>query len=137
MSLCSQEVPIPEVSYSQTLSLLKSLSPHVADIASITPTHYLAVGVPGVTYFQALLNLLISNVNLVTLKEVNSAWAVMQYKGGSKPRHLAKSWQCISTCPLVAKAMDLYIYGLCKEEWLAVAAQTQFMMEGAVTNYVP
>ena len=115
MSLCSQVTTILEVSYNQTLPLLKSLSPHVADISSITPTHYLAAGIPGVTHFQALLNLLISNINLASLEEVNSAWAVMRHKGGSKPSHLAKSWRCISTCPLVAKAMDLYVYNLHKE----------------------
>ena len=102
VSLCSQGTPIPEVSYNQTLSLLKSLSPHVADIASITHTHYLATGVSGVTHFQALLNQLISNINLATLEEVNLAWAVMCHKGGSKPWQLAKSWRCIWTCPLIA-----------------------------------
>ena len=131
VSLCSQGNPIPEVCYDQTLALLKALSPHVADISSITPTHYLTVGVCGVTHFQALLNLLVSNVNLATLKEINSAWAVMRHQGGSKPHHLAKSWRCISTCPLVAKAMDLYVYGLHKEQWEAVATPTQFMRDSS------
>ena len=103
----------------------------MADIFSITPTHYLAVGVCGVTHFQALLNLLVTNVNLATLEEINLAWAVMRHKGGSKPQHLTKSWRCISTCPLVAKAMDLYVFGLHKEEWEAVATPTQFMRDGS------
>ena len=103
----------------------------MADIFSITPTHYLAVGVCGVTHFQALLNLLVTNVNLATLEEINLAWAVMRHKGGSKPQHLTKSWRCISTCPLVAKAMDLYVFGLHKEECEAVATPTQFMRDGS------
>ena len=90
VSLCSQGTPIPEVSYNQTLSLLKSLSPHIADISSITPNHYLAASISGVSHFQALLNLLISNMNLATLEEINSVWAVMWHKGGSKPCHLAQ-----------------------------------------------
>ena len=55
----------------------------------------------------------------------------MLHKGGSKPRHLAQSWQCISTCPLVAKAMDLYMYGLHKHQWDEVAAPTQYMRDGS------
>ena len=80
-SLCSQGSPIPEVSYSETLALLKALNPHVSDIFSMSPTHYLTVGVPGVSHFQALLNLLVHNVNLATLEELNAVWAVMLYKG--------------------------------------------------------
>ena len=127
-SLCSRGAPIPEVSYAETLSLLKALNPHVLDIHSMSPTHYLAAGSAGVSHFQALLNLLVKNVNLSTIEEFNAVWAVMLHKGGSKPRHLAQSWHCISTCPLVAKAMDLHVYGLHKQQWDEVAAFSMWII---------
>ena len=131
ISLCSQSSPIPELSYSETLSLLKSLNPHVSDIYSMSPTHYLAAGPTGVSHFQGLLNILVKNVNLSTIEEVNAVWAVMLHKGGSKPRQLAQSWRCISTCPLVAKAMDLHVFNLHKQQWNDAAAPTQFMKDGS------
>ena len=91
----------------------------------MTPTHYFA----GVTHFQVLLNLLLSNVNISTLEEFNAVQTNMMHKGGSKPRHLAQSWRCISTCPLIAKAMDLHVYGLHRLEWEVAAAPTQFMRD--------
>ena len=97
----------------------------------MSPTHYLAAGPTGVSHFQALLNMLVKNVNLSTLEEFNAVWAVMLHKGGSKPRHLAQSWRCISTCPLVAKAMDLHVYGIHKQQWDDVAAPTQYMRDGS------
>ena len=55
----------------------------------------------------------------------------MLHKGGTKTKHLAKSWRCISTCPLLTKAMDLYVFGLHKEQWEAMAAPTQFMRDSS------
>ena len=109
-------MPIPEISLNHAEDLLKALRPTVADIAGITTIHYLAGGKAGISHFQALFNLIIKNVNVSTLKKLNAAWAIMLYKGGAKPRHLAKSWRCISTCPLLAKAMDLYVYRLHKNQ---------------------
>ena len=99
--------PHSESFFAQALSLLNALKLHVLDIASITPTHYLAMGEPGVIYFQSLLTLLIDNVNLAALEELNAVWAVMLHKERTKPNHLARSWRYISTCPLLAKAMYL------------------------------
>ena len=53
-------------------------------------------------------------------------WAVMLYK----PKHLVQSWRYISTCPLLARAMDLYMFGFHKEQWEDVAAPTQFRKDG-------
>ena len=89
ISICAQSTPIPELTYSEAFSLLKTLTPHVLDIHSMSPTHYLASGTMGVSHCQALLNTLVKNVNLSTLEELNLAWVVMLHKGGSKPRHLS------------------------------------------------
>ena len=89
ISICAQSTPIPESTYSEAFSLLKTLNLHVSDMHSISPTHYLAAGTTGISHFQALLNTLVKNVNLSTLEELNLAWVVMLHKGGSKPRHLS------------------------------------------------
>ena len=78
----------------------------------MSPTHYLEASPTGVSHFQGLLNILVKNVNLSTIEEFNAVWTVMLHMGGSKPRQLAQSWRCISTCPLVAKDMDLHIFNL-------------------------
>ena len=131
LSLCRQGSTIPTVNFSQTLALLKSLSATVLDVDSISPLHYLNAGVAGVLHFQALLNILITDVELSTAEQFNAAWAVVLYKGGSKPKHLAKSWRCISSCPLVAKALDLHVFTLMKPQWDAASASTQFMKDGS------
>ena len=131
ISLCSQSSLIPELSYTETLSLLKNLNPHVSDIYSMSPTHYLAAGAMGMSHFQSLLNILVRNVNLSIVEEFNAVWVVMLHKGGSKPRYQAQSWRCISTCPLVAKAMDLHVYNIHKQEWDDVAAPSQYMKDGS------
>ena len=82
-------------------------------------------------HYSALLNLFISNVNLTSVKELNSAWAVMLHKGHSKPRSHCRSWRCISTCPLVAKALDLYVADLHQDNWASAAAPNQFMRKGS------
>ena len=46
------------------------------------------------------------------------------------PRHLAKSWRCISTCPVLAKAIDLHVFKLLKPQWDAAAAPTQYLRDG-------
>ena len=68
---------IPTVNFSQTLALLKSLSATVLDVDSISPLHYLNAGVAGVLHFQALLNILITDVELSTAEQFNAAWAVV------------------------------------------------------------
>ena len=131
LSKCENATPIPMLSYTQTLSILKSLSPLVADIHSLTPTHFLAAGSIGVEHFKCILNMMIRNVNLATIADINSAWAILLHKGNGKPKNKANSWCCISSCPLFAKAMDSYIFSLHKAQWNAVSAPTQFMVDGS------
>ena len=105
--------------------------PDVLDLFSISARHYLKAGPAGHEHFASLLNLIISNINLSTAAELNSAWSVMLHKGHSKPGSLCRSWRCISTCPLVPKALDLYVSDLHSNNWVLASAPTQFMTKGS------
>ena len=88
-------------------------------------------GPAGHAHFAALLNLIISNINLSTAAELKSAWSIILHKGHNKPRFLCHSWRCISTCPLVPKVLDLYVSDLHWDNWLFASAPTQFMTRGS------
>ena len=123
--------PIPAISIDEAEALLKRLRQDVLDLFSISARHYSAAGQAGLHHFAAILNLLIANVNLTSAEELNSAWAIMLHKGHGKPRSSCRSWRCISTCPLVAKALDLYVADLHQDDWSEAAAPTQFMKTGS------
>ena len=102
LEICKAGPPIPAISPPEDKKLLERLRPDVTDYFSISAHHYLAAGIPGINHFAHLLNLLIA-----AIPEVNSAWATMLHKGHGKPRSSSRLWRCISTCPLLAKALDL------------------------------
>ena len=104
--------PLPALSTTEAEKILLRLRPDVLDLFSISARHYLAAGSSGVEHFASLLNLVISNINLATLAELNSAWSIMLHKGHGKARSLCRSWRCILTCPLLAKGLDLYVADL-------------------------
>ena len=123
--------PLPTLSPAEAEALLKRLRPDVLDFYSISARHYRAAGPAGVLHFTSLLNHLFCHVNFTSLKELNSAWAVMLHKGHGKSRSSCRSWRCISTCPLVAKALDLHVSDLHHNPWTKAAAPTQFMRKGS------
>ena len=122
---------MPSLSLSDVESLLKRVRPDVLDLFSISARHYFSAGAAGVKHLTALLNLLITNINLTSAAELNSTWSIMLHKGHSKPRNLCRSWRCISTCPLVSKVLDLYVADLHRDNWTSAAAKTQFMTRGS------
>ena len=122
---------IPPVSMAQAYTLLKRLKPDVRDLLSSTPNHYLKAGDVGVTHFAAIINLIVDNIKLASIAEFNSVWAILLHKGGHKPRHLSSSWRCISSCPLVAKALDLHVLSMHNDEWDEVQAPSQYMGTGS------
>jgi hypothetical protein len=131
LEICQAGPAIPAVSEEETKLLLERLRPDVKDFYSISARHYLAAGAVGISHFTSLLNILISNTNLSAIPEVNSAWAIMLHKGHGKPRSSSRSWRCISTCPLLAKALDLRVADLQRKNWSAASAPTQFMAPGS------
>ena len=93
--------------------------------------HYTNAGMEGATHFSQLLNILIENVNLSTLEDLNKVWAVILHKGHGKDRESDRSYRTISTCTLLAKALDKYVGGLYESDWLDAQAETQFQGPGS------
>ena len=109
IQLCNASNPIPAISEIDTLKLLNMMKPNVADYFSITTSHYLNAGPPGWKHFCLLLNILLLKVSNTTISEVNTAYACILFKGHNKDRTLSTTYRTISTCPVVAKALDMFI----------------------------
>ena len=93
------------------------MKPNVIDFFSITPNHYLYAGPQGWKHFSLLLNGLLYDVRNVAIDEVNTAYACILFKGHNKDKTLSNSYRTISTCPVVAKALDLYIRDIHLTNW--------------------
>ena len=82
-------------------------------------------------HFHFLLNIIIDEVNLSTLEELNTVWACILWKGHGKDKESDRSYRTISTCPLLAKALDSYVGELYSGGWADVQASTQFQGNGS------
>ena len=131
IELAKSGPPLPSLSTQEAVALLERVRPDVLDLFSISARHYLMAGPAGHEHFAALLNMIITNINLSTAADLNSTWSIMLHKGHGKPRSLCRSWRCISTCPLVSKALDLYVSDLQGDNWVLASAPTQFMNSGS------
>ena len=123
---CLESTPIPEVNYETEHNFPSKLKPHITDYSS-DPNALSCHCCVGINCFKELLNLLIRNVALGNLLEINSVWSYMLYKDRSRPCDLGNSWRTISSCPLVSKAMDMYVITFHKPQWYASCAPTQYM----------
>ena len=117
IELCRSGRPVKNVSEVEALSLLQRMKPNVIDFFSITPNHYLYAGPQGWKHFSLLLNGLLYDVRNVAIDEVNTAYACILFKGHNKDKTLSNSYRTISTCPVVAKALDLYIRDIHLTNW--------------------
>ena len=129
--ICSAGVSIPDISPRDATDILYSLQPDVNDLFSITARHYINAGMEGARHFSYLMNLVIKNVNLFSLPELNSVWAMVLHKGHGKPKDSDRSYRTISTCPLLSKSLDKYIGSLYESGWAAAQAETQFQGKGS------
>ena len=77
------------------------------------------------------MNCIISNINNASIKEINTAYGLILYKGHGKEKSCDRSYRTISTCPLIAKAIDLYLNHLYRSSWHQQTASTQFMAPGS------
>ena len=93
------------------------MKPNVIDYYSITPNHYLYAGPAGLKHFNLLLNILIKDVNNTSIEEINTVMAVILFKGGNKLKTSDRSFRTISSCPVAAKALDLFIRDLYIDQW--------------------
>ena len=58
-------------------------------------------------------------------------YALFLHKGHNKEKTLDSSYRTISTCPLIAKGLDIYVRELSLSRWNAVQAPTQYQGEGS------
>ena len=103
----------------------------VKDFFSITASHYINAGNEGVVHFNALLNALISDVNNGNLEELNVALGLILYKGHGKEKTSSRSYRTISSCPFLAKAIDMHIRSLYLQDWEQCQADTQYQGSGS------
>ena len=130
IDICKSGKRIPPISKEKSNGILKSIRKNVNDIYSITAQHYLNAGKGGLDHFCFLLNSIIANINLAGLPELNTIYACILYKCHGKDRTSDRSYRTISTCPLVAKGLDLYVRELCLDDWNGCQAPTQFQGTG-------
>ena len=107
------------------------MRPDVNDYFGVTPNHYNYAGPLGWKHFHLLLETLLKDVNNTDIQEINIVFACILFKGHNKDKTKDRSYRTISTCPVVAKALDLYIRDLNIEKWNNDKAETQFQGEGS------
>ena len=124
---------MPPISPKTSTEILHSLRENVNDRYSITAAHFIHAGMEGLQHFHFLLNIIIDDVNLSSLEELNTIWACILHKGHGKDRESDRSYRTISTCPLLAKALDFYAGQIYGEGWAEAQADTQF--QGANSSH--
>ena len=77
------------------------------------------------------MNLIIKDVNHATSKDLNLVYALLLYKGHGKLKTSDRSYRTISTCSLLAKALDCYIHDLYIDSWSQQQAPTQYQGRGS------
>ena len=107
------------------------MKPNVNDFYDITPNHYNFAGPAGWKHFHLLLSSLLNDVNNTTIQEINVVFAIILFKGHQKDKTSDRSYHTISTCPVIAKALDLYIRELFIDDWNNDKAETQYQGEGS------
>ena len=95
----------------------------------LKPCHH--AGDAGLIHFNLVLNTFLLDVNNCTIEELNTVYALLLYKGHNKDRTLDTSYRTISTCPLLAKGLDMHIRDLSIEHWNSKQAATQYQGEGS------
>ena len=120
LKICQTSSRIPEISYKKSAEILLSLRSDVNDFYSITANHFVNAGKAGFEHFFFLLNSVLKNIQLASMEELNTVWACILFKGHGKNKHSDRSYRTISTCPLLAKALDTYIGQLYGSAWAAV-----------------
>ena len=131
IQICSKGMNIPPISLKKSVEILRKIKPSVNDLYNITANHYINAGEPGLQHFHLLLSALIHEVSHLTITEVNAVYASILFKGHGKDKSSDRSYRTISICPLVVKALDLYIRDLNMATWNEDQADVQFLGEGS------
>ena len=131
LKICEAGSRIPQISENDAFKIIQKMKPNVNDYFGITPNHYNYAGPAGWKHFHLLLSILIDNVNSTDITEINIIYACILFKGHGKDKQSARSYRTISTCPVIAKALDLYIRDLHLSDWNKIQAECQFQGEGS------
>ena len=131
LQLCKNKHDIPPLSLEQSTNILLRMKPSVRDFWSITPLHYRNAGDEGLVHFNFLLNLVIQEINSSSVKELNTVHALLLHKGHGKSVTSDRSYRTISSCPVLAKALDIHIHDLFIDNWNEAQAATQYQGEGS------
>ena len=131
LEICRHGPPIPTLSEKESFDILQKMKAEVSDLYGITANHFNYAGPAGWKNFNFLLNSLISNVNNTDIVKINEVHACVLFKGHGKDKNSDRSYRTISTCHLVAKALDLHIRSLHVASWNLDQAETQFQGEGS------
>ena len=83
------------------------MKPLVIDLNRFTTFHFLQAGIAGLVHFK-LLHAFMIEINSTTIQDLTNTFALLLYKGHKKDSTLDSSYCTISTCPLIAKGLDLY-----------------------------
>ena len=130
LEICRAGKAIPPISKHDSDKILNSIRKNVNDFYSITALHYTNAGFAGYEHFNLILNAIISNINLAGLSELNTIYACVLYKGHAKDRTSERSYRTLSTCPLLAKGLDIYVRSLSVKDWNRQQAPTQYQGQG-------
>ena len=93
--------------------------------------HFNFAGPSGWRHFHLLINSLIADINNTCIEEINIAYACILFKGHGKEKTSARSYRTISTCPQVAKGLDIYVKELNLDGWNEDQSDVQFQGEGS------
>ena len=131
ISLHEYDLQLPNISLHDSTELLKEVKKNVSDLYGITSLHFLNAGDEGCLHFNLLLNGIINDLRNASLHELNTVYGLFLYKGHEKDKTSHRSYRTISTCPLVAKCLDLYLRKLFSHIWDSEQAETQFQGSGS------
>ena len=129
--LCANKTDLPAVSLEKSSQILLKLKHSVLDFFSITSCHFINAGDAGFVHFNLFMNVFIRDVNLCSIEELNTVLALLLHKSYGKEKTLDSSYCTVSTCPLLAKCLDLYVRELFIKKWNCWQAETQYQGEGS------
>ena len=129
--LCKEKKSIPPITLLGATNLLSRLKKNVKDVYSVTALHYINAGEEGTKHFHALINAIIHDVKNAAIDELNIAHGIIVFKGHKKSKTSERSYRCISSCPFLSKAVDLYIRDLHQDKWDICQASTQYQGTGS------
>ena len=131
LKIARKGIKMPKITPMQSTELIHSLKANVNDFYSITAAHFINAGFEGLKHFHFLMNIIIDSINLSSLEELNTICACILHNGHGKDKESDRSYRTISTCPLIAKALDSYAGELYGGGWAAAQADVQFQGAGS------